>query len=463
MTTDEQVDRKIDAADEEPQPRTDLGAQWTAWQLAERYNLCMQANGVEMTEFTWQEILMLDGYRRSGIELRCLDDVEQHSELLGPNTKVEKKKVKAALKRANDPRGLYIEAPQAKIDALTNPPVTADDESDDDIDGEHAVDTTASSSEPLVVEPEPQDDPDDLGVGEYLDELQGRDWSQIDTWLNERVAQFKERNFDPKEPNDAVSALRNEIADLEVEFARLVLFELAAPSDQLFPDYRSKLRQTLLLEELLKHDERYMEIMSSGEQSDVDNLPFRAGQAARALTYGNRRLNEGDDYEGRDQLPIISFVDERRGRNAPADTSNSDEPEETPPTTPDEPEPPEASEPPVGEDVDDEPELDLVLVDPPVDTSNSDEPEETPPTTPDEPEPTTVVVIEPPAPEPVVGIADVEPEPPEASEPPVGEDVDDEPELNDVDDDSELLAELDGLLTSGRARVAEMAELGFTA
>lgn len=419
----EGTDRKVLAADEEPIPRTDVGAQWTAWQLAERYNLCMRANGCEKDEFTWKVIMLLNGSGRQDIELRCIDDVDQYPELFGPNTEVEKKRVKSSLKKSKDPRGPFIEATQAKIDAFINPSTSVDDEDGFEIDGESAVEVDASSSETvLVVEPEPQgdgedldvDDTDDLGVGEYLDELLDRDWSQIDTWLNERVQQFKERNFDPKEPNDTVSALRTEIADLEVEFARLLLFELAAPSDQLFPDYRSKLRQTLLLEELLKHDERYLEIMRSGEQSEVDNLPFRAGQAARALTYGNRRLSEDDNLDDRDELPIISFVDERRSSDAPADTSHSDEPEGTPPTIP------------------------------------------------DEPEPTAVVVIEPPAPEPVVSITDVEPEPPEASEPPVGEEVDDEPEPNDVDD-SELLAELDGLLTSGRERVAEMAELGFTA
>ena len=418
MTTDEQVDRKIDAADEKPQPRTDVGAQWTAWQLKDRYNLAMKANGADdLTPFTWQEILMLDGYRRDGIELRCLDDVDQFPEKLGPNTKVDKKHVKAALKKAKDPRGQFIEASQAKIDAFLSPSASVDDEGD----GELADDTTTSSSEPLVAEPEPQDgygedvdDTDELGVGEYLDELLGRDWAEIDTWLKERVAQFKERNFDPKEPNDAVSALRSAIAGLEVEFARLVLFELAAPNDDLFPDYSSKLRQTFLLEELLRHDERYLEVVDTGSQPDVENLPFRTGQAARALTYGNRRLNEHDDFEGRDELPIISFVAEHSTEQPPV-TSDSDQPEETPPTTSDE-----------------SVQVDVVIV--------SD--------------------VQPPAPEPVVSIAD--PEPPAATEPPVGEDVADEPEVDDVDD-SDILAELDGLLSSARERVTEMAELGFTA
>lgn len=419
MTTDEMqdsdgTDRKVEAADEVPQPRKEVGDQWTAWQLAERYNLCMRVNrATNLAPFTWREILVLDGYHRNGIIVSCLDHVEQYSDILGPNTIVKKKRVKAELKRSNDERGKYIEASQAKIDEYLNPSAAADELSDETIETGTETTTDTGSSELVEVQgaqPEVLDagdggdevddgdveDPDPLGVGVFLEKLLGRDWSDIDPWLKERADEFKKaredgRKFPLKEPNDAVSALRSEIADLEVEFAREVLFELAAPSDRLFPDYKAKLRQTLLLEELLRHDPRYIEVIDAGEASAIDNLPFRAGQAARALTYGNRRLNEGDDYEGRDQLPIISFVDERRGRNAPADTSNSDEPEETPPTTPD------------------------------------------------------------------------EPEPPEASEPPVGEDVDDEPELNDVDDDSELLAELDGLLTSGRARVAEMAELGFTA
>lgn len=423
MTIDETQgsDRELEAADEEPQPRTDVGAQWTAWQLAEHYNLCMRVNGADdLLPFTWREIMMLDGYGRDGIELRCLDDVDQYPEKFGPNTKVDKKRVKSTLKKSKDPRGGYIEASKAKIEEFLSPAASADESSD--------VTDDDSFVEPvLLVEPEPEgddgedlevEDVDDLGVGEYLEELIARDWSAIDTWLQERVEQFKERNFDPKEPNDAVSALRIEIADLEVEFARLVLFELAAPNGRLFPDYRSKLRQTFLLEELLKHDERYLEIISSGEQADVDNLSFRTGQAARALTYGNRRLNEDDDIEGRDELPIVSFVDERRStvEGATADTSNSDEPEETPPTTSEAP----------------EPAIDVV----------------------------TVTDVQPPAPEPVVSIADVssEPEQPEA---PVAED---EPELEDVvDDDSELLAELEGLLTRSRARAAAMAEMGFTA
>lgn len=496
MTTDEtqgldSSGRKVEAADEEPIPRTDEGAQWTANQLAGRYNLCMEVNGAEnLTPFTWPEIMMYDGYGREGIELRCLDDVHQYPEKFGPNTKVDKKRVKSTLKKSKDPRGQFIEASKAKIDAHLNPPADADEQSD--------VTDDDSLVEPvLVVELEPQgdgedldadeqlddDDSDDLGVGEYLGELTGRDWSEIDPWLRERLQQFREKDFSPKEPNDAVSALRTEISDLELEFARLVLFELAAPNDQLFPDHTAKLRQTFVLEELLKHDERYLQIISSGEQSDVDNLSFRTGQAARALTYGNRRLSIDDVDEGRaEQLPVISFVDEHRGIEAPADTSNSEEPEENPPTTPDEhveddvvvviqppaPEPvvsiaePEPPEVPEAEDV---PELDLVQVDL-SDTSNSDQSEETPPTTSDAPEPAidvaivTVTDVQPPAPEPVVSINDVssEPEQPEAPE---AEDV---PELEDVvDDDSDILAELDGLLTSGRERVTEMAEMGFTA
>lgn len=412
-------DREVEAADEEPQPRTDVGAQWTAWQLAEHYNLCMRVNGADdLLPFTWREIMMLDGYGRDGIELRCLDDVDQYPEKFGPNTKVDKKRVKSTLKKSKDPRGGYIEASKAKIEEFLSPAASADESSD--------VTDDDSFVEPvLLVEPEPEgddgedlevEDVDDLGVGEYLEELIARDWSAIDTWLQERVEQFKERNFDPKEPNDAVSALRIEIADLEVEFARLVLFELAAPNGRLFPDYRSKLRQTFLLEELLKHDERYLEIISSGEQADVDNLSFRTGQAARALTYGNRRLNEDDDIEGRDELPIVSFVDERRSAESVVDVT---------------------------------------------DMSDSDEPEETPPTTSDAPEPTVDVVVvtdvQPPAPGPEVSIADAGPE----TEPPEAPEAEDEPELEDTADDTELLAELDGLHTSGRERVAEMAEMGF--
>lgn len=432
MTTDEMqdsdgTDRKVEAADEVPQPRKEVGDQWTAWQLAERYNLCMRVNrATNLAPFTWREILVLDGYHRNGIIVSCLDHVEQYSDILGPNTIVKKKRVKAELKRSNDERGKYIEASQAKIDEYLNPSAAADELSDETIETGTETTTDTGSSELVEVQgaqPEVLDagdggdevddgdveDPDPLGVGVFLEKLLGRDWSDIDPWLKERADEFKKareegRKFPLKEPNDAVSALRSEIADLEVEFAREVLFELAAPSDRLFPDYKAKLRQTLLLEELLRHDPRYIEVIDAGEASAIDNLPFRAGQAARALTYGNRRLNEEDTEDGRDKLLVISFVHEH----------------------------------------------------------HSDEPEGTPPTIPDEPEPTAVVVIEPPAPEPVVSITDVEPEPPEASEPPVGEEVDDEPEPNDVDD-SELLAELDGLLTSGRERVAEMAELGFTA
>lgn len=136
MTTDktqgpDSSDRKVEAADEEPIPRTDEGAQWTADQLAKFWNLCLGANGADdLTPFDWREIMMYDGYGRDGINLRCLDDVDQYPELFGPNTEVRKKKVKSMLKDSKDPRGPFIEASKAKIEAFLNPAADADEQSD---------------------------------------------------------------------------------------------------------------------------------------------------------------------------------------------------------------------------------------------------------------------------------------------------------------------------------------------